>query len=120
MRCSMRCIAPVSKSGKLQAPAAESVELAPAAESVELDLAAESVELAPAAESAREWILRRDYEKPTSVRMPAELAAYIKVYAQTQHRSVSWVIVDVVRKWMDWDKKQRYKKVVREDEDDEV
>lgn len=54
--------------------------------------------------------MRHEYEKPTSVRMPPELQAYIRAVAAKQDRSLSFIIVDIVRRWVEWDKKRKHKR----------
>jgi len=42
--------------------------------------------------------------------MPPELQAYIRAVAAKQDRSLSFIIVDIVRRWVEWDKKRKHKR----------
>ena len=47
---------------------------------------------------------------PTSVRLPKPVKADLKKFADLQGCAVSWLIVDIISKWIDWRKREDKKK----------
>lgn len=45
----------------------------------------------------------------TSIRLPSTIKAFLKRKAKSQGCSISWLIVDVLTKWMKWCEEQEKK-----------
>jgi hypothetical protein len=57
---------------------------------------------------ARTFCLADDY--PTSIRLDKSLKAYLDKCAKAQGCSMTWLIADILRKWIDWRKREEAKK----------
>jgi len=49
-------------------------------------------------------------EHPTSIRIPRSLKAQLQQYAKAQSRSMSWLVVDIIRQWVEWVKAEEGRK----------
>lgn len=50
-----------------------------------------------------------DEVQPTSIRLPETLHAALHREADLERRTVSWIIVDVMKNWVRWREQQREK-----------
>lgn len=49
-------------------------------------------------------------DHPTSIRLDKSLKAYLDKCAKAQGCSMTWLIADILKKWIDWRKREDAKK----------
>jgi predicted DNA-binding protein len=46
------------------------------------------------------------YDSPTSIRLPREVRDFLRACAKAEGRTLSAVVIEVLRRWQVWKKKQ--------------